>query len=142
MKRAAALVAVIALTTSMAAAQTPMKTISKGDVSDQETPRQVVARTNDEWQAVWKAHSATAPLPPVDFSTQMVVGVFLGSRPSAGYEVEITGTHTEGSGLVVEYTQTEPARGMMGAQMITEPYHLVSIPKHADPIRFVEIKGK
>ena len=132
--------AIGAVMTMAAAAQVPMKTISKGDLSDQDTPRQVVARTSQEWQAVWKLHSTTAPLPPVEFSSQMVVGVFLGSRPSAGYAVEIVGTHSEGPALVVEYTQTQPGRGMMAAEMITEPYHLVSIPAHADPVRFVEKK--
>ena len=143
MKRVAnrVVTAVMLMTIATAAqSQSQMKTIARGDVSNQDAPKQVVARTAEEWQTIWKAHSSTAPVPAVDFSANMVVGVFLGSRPSAGYGVEIVGTHSEGTALVIDYSTTQPGRGMMAAQMITEPFHLVSIPRHADPIRFVEKK--
>jgi len=135
-----AALAVYAMAGMMAAAA-PLTTVSRGSISDQETARQVTARTAAEWQAVWKAHSSTDPLPAVDFSTQMVVGVFLGSKPSAGYDVEIVGTRSEGDALVVEYVVRQPGRGTMAAQIITAPYHLVAVPKHAGPVRFAEVKG-
>ena len=62
-------------------------TISKGDISEQETPRQVTAHTPAEWRAVWNAHSPNAKLPVVDFATKMVVGIFLGTKATGGYEV-------------------------------------------------------
>ena len=123
----------------MMAAVPSITTISKGDSSGQETPRQVVSRTAADWKAVWTAHSPDAKLPAVDFATKMVVGIFLGSRPSAGYEVEIVNTREEGTALVIEYVLRQPKRGVMAAQILTEPYHLIAVPQHADPVRFVQV---
>jgi hypothetical protein len=123
----------------MMAAVPAVTTVSKGDSSEQQTQRQVVARTAAEWQAVWTAHSPGAKPPVVDFATNMVVGVFLGTKPSAGYEVEIVKTREEGTDLVVEYVVRQPGRGMMAAQILTEPYHLIAAPRHAGPVRFVQV---
>jgi PrcB C-terminal len=120
-------------------AQIAFTTVLKGDASGQQTQRQVVVRTPAEWQALWKAHALdpSAKLPSVDFGTKMVVGVFLGSKPSAGYDVEIVAVRTQEKELLVEYVQTEPGRGTMAAQILTEPFHLVAVNKHAGDVRFV-----
>ena len=67
-------------------------------------------------------------MPVIDFTKSMVVGIFLGSKPSAGYEVEIVGVRAQEKDLVVEYVQKQPGRGTLAAQILTEPYHLVSVP--------------
>ena len=124
-------------------AQTPtFTTIAKGDASEQQTARQVTVRTAAEWKALWKDHAPTAQMPPVDFNKDMVVGIFLGTKPSAGHEVEIVGVRTEGKDLVVEYVQKQPGRGTLAAQILTEPYHLVSVPKFAGTVRFSAVPGK
>jgi hypothetical protein len=120
------------------AADVPMTTIARGSASGQETARQVVVRTTAEWQDVWRNHAPGQKPPVVDFSSSMVVGVFLGTQPSAGIDVEIVAVRPEGEGLVVEYTRHAPSRGMMAAQILTEPFHLVSVPKRDGPVRFVE----
>ena len=121
-------------------AQTPSFTnIAKGDVSGQQEARQVTVRTAAEWQALWKSHSPMEKLPAVDFSKRMVVGIFLGSKPSAGHEVEIIGVRTEGKDLVVEYVQKQPGRGTMAAQILTEPFHLVAVDRHPGPVRFIHV---
>jgi len=126
--------------TQPAMAQTPaFTTIVKGDASEQQTARQVTVRTAAEWKALWKDHAPSAQMPPVDFSKDMVVGIFLGSRPSAGHEVEIVGVRTQEKDLVVEYVQKQPGRGTLAAQILTEPFHLVSVPKFTGTVRFVQV---
>ena len=58
----------------------------------------------------------------------MVVGVFLGGRPTAGYGVEIVGVREEHGALVVEYGETRPPAARITAQVLTAPYHLVRFP--------------
>jgi hypothetical protein len=53
--------------------------------------------------------------------------------------VEIVGVRTEGKDLVVEYVLKQPGRGTMAAQMLTEPYHLVAVPKHTGTVRFIHV---
>ena len=116
---------------SAQAPQPPFTSIAKGDMSGQQTAKQVTVRTPAEWKALWKDHAPTEKMPNVDFSKNMVVGIFLGSKPSAGNEVEIVGVRTQDKDLIVEYVQKQPGRGTMAAQILTEPYHLVSVPTHA-----------
>jgi hypothetical protein len=128
------------LLTAMVAAQTPgisFTTLAKGDVSGQQTSKQVTVRSDAEWKALWKDHAPTGKMPAVDFSKNMVVGIFLGSKPSAGHDVEIVGVRMQDQDLVVEYVQKQPGRGTMAAQMLTEPYHLVSVPTYAGTVRFM-----
>jgi hypothetical protein len=121
-----------------AAPQTPVKftTIDRGQQSNIEEARQAVARTAAEWTALWKAHAGDRPRPAIDLTKSMVVAVFLGTRPTGGFEVEITGIEKEGSDLVVTWREHRPARGAMLSQILTMPFHLVSTEKHAGPVRF------
>lgn len=125
-----------------AAAQNPKSgftTIAKGDASGQQLAKQVTVRSAAEWKALWKEHSPTDKMPEVDFTKNMVVGIFLGSKPSAGWGVEIVNVRMENAELVVEYVQTQPAKGTMTAQILTEPFHLAAVPAHAGTVRFVQV---
>ena len=115
--------------------------IAKGDASGQQIGRQVTIRTAAEWKALWKEHAPADKMPEIDFTRNMVVGIFLGSKPSAGHAVEIVGVRTEDKDLIVEYVQKQPARGTMAAQILTEPYHLVSVAQHAGAVRFLQVPG-
>ena len=48
--------------------------------------KQVVVKTDGGMEAALAAAFARSPRPAVDFSKEMVVGVFLGSRPTAGLQ--------------------------------------------------------
>jgi len=57
------------------------RTIEKGDQSNVDDARQVLVRTDAEWTKLWQQHASDRPRPGIDFSKEMVVGVFMGSRP-------------------------------------------------------------
>ena len=127
---------------AMLFAQTPPPSfteVAKGNASNQQDARQVTVRTAAEWTALWKEHAPTTKMPAVDFAKQMVVGIFLGTKPSDGHQVEIVGVRTQDKDLIVEYVQRQPGRGTMAAQILTEPYHLVAVAKHAGTVRFVHV---
>jgi hypothetical protein len=105
------------------------RTIEKGDQSSIEEPKQVLVRTDAEWAALWQQHAPARPRPKIDFSKEMVVGLFMGSRPNAGFSTAVTMT-TAGNGvLIVKYTETAPPRDAITAQILTFPFHLVAIPQ-------------
>jgi hypothetical protein len=106
-------------------------------MSSIDQPLQVVIRTQAEWQALWKRHGAGQPAPAVDFRGAMVVGVFLGSRPTAGYKVDIVEVRKTPDGLVVEYREGQPPPDRMVAQVITAPFHLVSCDRQDGAVKFV-----
>ncbi|MCL4424001.1 MAG: DUF4830 domain-containing protein [Firmicutes bacterium] len=55
--------------------------------------------------------------------------VSLGEKPTAGYEVKITGAAFEGGQLKVTVVVVEPKPGAVLAQVITYPYQVFAVPK-------------
>jgi hypothetical protein len=118
------------------AAGPEMTTIARGPMSAITDARQVVVRSSAEWEALWKERGVTQPLPVVNFSKEIVAAVFLGSRPTGGFNVEILSTRVEGDALIVEYGERRPGRGDIVSQVLTSPFHLVRLPAHKGPVRF------
>lgn len=108
-----------------------LRTIEKSDQSNVDDAKQVLVRTAAEWTKLWQQHSPDRPRPAVDFSKEMVVGVFMGSRPTAGFTTTIVSAAVANGALLVRYTETMPAPRTMAAQVLTFPYHLAAIPKAA-----------
>ena len=106
-----------------------VRTIEKSDQSNVDDAKQVLVRTAAEWTTLWQQHNPDRPKPAVDFSKEMVVGVFMGSRPNAGFSTAVTTATAASGALIVKYTETIPAAGRVSAQVLTFPYHLVAIPK-------------
>jgi len=118
----------------------PVRTLDRGAASGIETARRVVVRTADEWASLWRAHAPARQAPAVDFSREMVVGVFLGGRTTAGYSVTVVDAAERDGVLVVRYVEKRPDPGAVTAQILTEPYHLAAVPRHPGEVRFEEIE--
>jgi PrcB C-terminal len=117
-------------------AETPLSiaTVEKGDRSGIRGPLQTVIRSQDEWQAFWKRHSSMDTNPPlaplIDFNREMVVGVLLGEKRTGGYEVEIVRAERHDSSLYLYYREASPTPGALVTQALTQPFHLVKVPKY------------
>jgi hypothetical protein len=119
----------------------PARSIDKGSRSEMTAARQVAVSDHEAWAALWREHAPTRPLPDVDFSRETVAGVFLGTRPSSGFAVEIVGSRQDGGQTVVEYREKVPSRGDITAQVLVSPYHLVAFPKQAGTVTFEKLKN-
>src|SRR6059036_1333667 len=75
----------------MQASSPPLRSLDKGLQSGIDSPRQVTIRSREELTKLWKENGQNTPTSAVDFSKEMVVGVFMGSRPTAGFAIEIVG---------------------------------------------------
>ena len=130
----------IAITSTLIALAVAFTSVHHGTQSQIEEAREVTIRTAAEWEALWKEHAPpSARLPRVDFSKDMVVGVFLGTRPTGGYSVDIVSVESTAGETVVTYRETQPARDLMVIQALSSPVHLVRIPKQAGAVRFVRM---
>lgn len=120
----------------------PFKMIDGGAQSFLDDRREVVVRTAAEWAAFWKTHAPTRPRPAVDFSRSMIVGIFVGVRPTGGHAVEITGIEREGADLVVSYRERRPDKADVVTQILTMPYALVTTARFTGPVRFTALQSK
>jgi protease stability complex PrcB-like protein len=111
-------------------------TIARGAMSGVTSPEEIVVQSVQEWHALWTRHAPNTPEPVIDFTKEIVVGVFAGQRPTGGYRVQITSIERSDAGLTVVYDVTQPAKDAMVTQALTSPFELVRIPRLQLPVRF------
>jgi hypothetical protein len=128
------------LAMTMQAAPAPVQVLSREMMSQIEDSKQAVARSADEFATLWKQHAGAAPMPKVDFTSRMVVAVFLGTRTSAGYAAEVLRTRQADGKLIVEWQERRPSRDEVSAQVMTSPAIIVSIPKFAGDVTFEKVE--
>ena len=107
------------------------RSVGKGYRSGVRAPLQVVARSHGEWTALWRQHtsgdSSSRPPPAIDFDKEVVVALFLGERPTGGYDVQISRAEQTNDGLIIYYREKDPPPGGMVIQALTQPFHIVRI---------------
>jgi VWFA-related protein len=114
-------------------------TIAKGAISGVEDVRQSILRTNAEFEALWHSLSLRGTRPAVEFNNTMVVALFLGSRPTAGYAPEVTAVRRDGDVLVVKWREVTPAdSGNPPAR--TTPFLFAGVPQYAGEVRFEQVR--
>jgi hypothetical protein len=111
------------------AVQVSVQTIAKGYRSGVREPLQTIARNQAEWDSLWKKHSVEKNPPPppfIDFKRQIVVAVFLGEKPTGGYDVEIIRAEQSDGALVLHYREKSPLPGI-AIQALTQPFHIIQV---------------
>jgi VWFA-related protein len=109
--------------------------VVEGAISGVAELREVVARNEEEWQQLWRTLPFKRAAPKVTFENTMIVAVFLGERPTAGYKPEITAVRLEGGTLVVEWQERTPSHAG-NPPTVTTPFAVAGVPMHAGPVRF------
>ena len=133
------LLAMLLLAALLQAAPAP-RVLDSGDQSNMDDARHSVVRTAAELNALSCLHAPERQQPSVNFATEMVIGVFMGSRRTAGYSLEIVGSTENAGTLVVRYREAPPPRGMMTAQVVTSPYHLVTVSFFPGDVKFEKVQ--
>ena len=116
-------------------------TLAQGADSRITEARQVVIRDQAAWAKLWQEHTPDPQVPAltnVDFATEMVLGAFAGERATAGYTVTIEQVSRKGDRLEARVKHVKPAAGEMTAMVLTQPYHLVKVPKDPAEVVFVD----
>jgi hypothetical protein len=121
---------------TVAADQVDLTTIDKGDYPDLFSGEKLIIRNSEEYERMWnRIHADTSDQPErpeVDFSSNMIVAVVLGERPTTGYEVEVVSinqTMNPAEPIAVLYKEYVPGENCVVAQSITSPYHIVKVDK-------------
>lgn len=108
-------------------------TLARGSYSGVTAPTAVLITDQKAWQAHWKRHATIfvppPPAPPVDFAGTSVVAIHLGERRTGGYGVTITGIKQVDDEIRVTALETRPAPGAVVTMALTQPYHMVRLPR-------------
>jgi hypothetical protein len=133
------LVGVVGLA-ALGAQPIPFKVLVQGGHSGVEERREVVARTPEEFKGLQVSPAPDGSMPKVDFATTMVVGIYLGTRPSGGHSVEITRIERDGADLVVTYRERAPGPNEMATMVLTSPFQLVTTATFSGRVRFTRAR--
>lgn len=118
------------------------QTFHQGTDSGITTSRFEVITDPARWNQVWTEHTAgmnPAPMAvPVDFSVDMVVGWWLGTRSTGGYAAvieavvpaQILGAPGTPRGVVVSLREDRPGAHCLVTQALTSPFHIVLAPRN------------
>lgn len=93
-----------------------------GQYSDEKEAAELVITDMAQWQKLWKRIFKNAVCPEIDFNKYAVVAVFLGVRPTGGYNIEFGAPAGEGRQMLIPYKEIKP-KGMV-TQALTQPYKL------------------
>jgi len=135
----------VALAGGVIAADDAVRTLARGSQSGVKKPDRVVAKNQEEWTALWKRHlgeAQTTEAPKVDWSKEMVLAAFMGTRNTGGYALQITGAKEQEGKLTVQVEAKVPKPGGFVTQSITSPFHMVAVPKSTLPVAWVVGEAK
>jgi uncharacterized membrane protein len=119
-----------------------LTTIARGDGSHVTEPRRVICRTQEEWRTLWAAHAGpAADAPEVDLTSMIVAAAFAGEKPSAGHSIEISAAEQPGPGVRLVVDERRAGAGVVLAQIITSPFHIVAVAKGVGDVAWAEDRG-
>lgn len=111
----------------------PMEIVINGTFSGVEDKREMILNTNEEYQKimseVYKNLDQMPRIPVVDFTKYTLVAVFIGSRNTGGYMVDIDSINDGSKLITVNVTESTPGKNCSVTEALTRPYTIVKIPK-------------
>jgi hypothetical protein len=120
------------------------KTVEKTQNSGITEQRFVTVKDANTWNELWAEHTKNVQPPPsaplIDFKEDMVLGVFLGTRPNTCYSVTIDSVEqVDKKRLLVKYREENKTSASCGAA-ITHPTHLISLKSRELPVEFIALQ--
>lgn len=94
-----------------------------------------LVRNETTFNSLWTA-SVGGEVPVVDFETKSVVVLYMGQRPSSGYQISIAGWSLMSGILSIEVLETVPGDDCSVLTILTHPYSFVLLPVVADAASF------
>lgn len=121
----------------------PFEPLLQDDYSGVTLKQNVVVRDAASFERLWNEHflgrSPAQPLPKVDFTRKMVVGVFTGAQPTGCRSVSITKTAVEGRQMTVEYEISTLMTVAVCTQANTAPVSMAVVDRTDGAVEFVGI---
>lgn len=112
-----------------------------GNGSEQISESNLVINDTPAWQALLDQMTTANTLPldfgntDIDFSQWTVVAVFDQVQMSGGYAIDVVSIESDNTSVIVDVEKSNGGEGAE-ATVITQPYHIVKMPKTNLPVTF------
>lgn len=122
----------VAVTPTPVSNETPdWEVLASGAQASGDTSGYELATSTGDLQNLWgAAYGNMTPLPPlpeVDFERSSVAAIFVGTRNTGGYSVDVQNVVLEGGELYVDVELTEPGPGAITTQALTNPWMMIRV---------------
>lgn len=96
-----------------------------------------VIRNAREWDTYWRSVFRAETVPSgIDWSSEMLLAIHLGNRPTDGYDVLVDGIEPIRNGFGIMYIEKAPSEGQRTHKNQTSPYVIIRVPKLDGDIQF------
>lgn len=121
----------------------PFATLARGDDAPEgwDEPRFFRSQGGEPqgWREFWAEYAGSrAPLPVIDWSTEMVLLAAAGSRPEAGESMRVQRVLPTDGAMHVEIVRRLPGDFCSPAARESRPFHVVVAPRTIEPVFFGE----
>jgi hypothetical protein len=109
----------------------------------------MVIRDREAWLDLWKrvhspdpTHGPYATMPPfpeIDFSSEMLIAVTSGARPTGGYGIIVDAISQQQDQVEIVVRDVSPGKECIVTQSATQPVDIVRLPKTERSIVFREV---
>jgi hypothetical protein len=95
-----------------------------------------------DWDAIWKrivGPGASAPLPPVDFSREMLLVVGMGQAPCMGYQINVDTVFRDKDKRIYAVVRERHHGSRCGClNEVVSPVDVIRVPRSVRPVTFLE----
>ncbi len=95
-----------------------------------------------DWAAIWKrvvGTNSTAPLPPVDFSREMLLVVGMGQAPCMGYQINVDTVFRDRDKRIYAVVRERHHGSRCGClNEVVSPVDVIRVPRTVRPVTFLE----
>ena len=114
------------------------ETIDLGYYCDHRERGDYIIQTQDEWGNLWqKTYGSSLEAPDINFSSAIVLAVYMGERATGGYRIEITNIGENEEHIRVYIRETRPSPFDFVTMALTQPYHIVKLNRIPKLIVFI-----
>jgi len=101
-------------------------------------PYAEVIHDQTSFMAYWQVMAPGKPMPQVDFNQNDVAVIFLGSRPTTGYAIQIDGVQEGTDAVTLAWHELVPAPGTATLKSVTSPWAMGILPKTSKQVLFLK----
>ena len=116
------------------------ETFRKGFYSGIKEKKEIIIKNRDDFLKLWKNFTSNLIPPPeppyIDFEKYMLIGVFMGNKPTGGFSIEIEKIIEKDKEISVHVKEESPGKNCVVTMAFTQPYHIVTLLKSDKKIKF------
>lgn len=104
-----------------------------------DTPAAIIVASQEKMTTLFTKHDNTCPVasdPNIDFTKNMLVGVFAGLKPSSGYTIKMTSIVENKCEILISYYESTPQSGDGSVIAPTYPSDFIVIPRSSKTVIF------